>query len=341
MRLPTSPRGVVPTVAAVVLGILSLLLSGCTGDTDDPLAGVPEGHVDITWESGVWLGGALDAKTAQAFGRWRGRPVDVLTAYPAYATWEELATSEWHVATWDGLDAKLGYGLPLLPSDEAATLAEVAAGDHDDVWRSIARILVRHDRGHGYVRIGLEANGTWFPWGATAKTAEDFKAAFRHVAQVMGAVAPRLEFVFDISCGVPLTGAEEDRMAPLERLYPGDDVVDVVGCDHYDSWSLAATDESGWEKSQKPPGGPGLPEVADFARAHGKSFAVPEWGLTSRASHGSGDNPYFIERMFAFFYAQRDVLAFEAYFDEPGALESSIFQEPQNPKSAEVYRELW
>jgi hypothetical protein len=268
--------------------------------------------------------------------------VDVLTAYPAYATWEELETSEWHVSTWEGLDAKLAYGLPLLPSDEPATLAEVAAGDHDRVWQAVARILKRHDRGHSYVRIGLEANGTWFPWGATAETAEDYKAAFRHVAGVMAAVAPRLQFVFDISCGVPLEGAERDRMASLERLYPGDDVVDVVGCDSYDSWSLAATDESEWEQSLEPPGGPGLPEVAAFAREHGKRFAVPEWGLTDPDNHGSGDNPYYIRRMFAFFYEQRDVLAFEAYFDEPGpSLGSSIFLEPQNPMAAEVYRELW
>jgi len=46
--------------------------------------------------------------------------------------------------------------------------------------------------------------------------------------------------------------------------------------------------------------------------------------------------------MYEFFRANRDVLAFENYFDEPDQyLGSSLFLKKQNPDSAEVYRELW
>lgn len=294
------------------------------------------------WLSGIWLGGATEASEVEAFGRWRGSEVDTLTVYPAYATWKEIAESEWHVATFEGFEGRLTYGLPLLPSREEASLRDVAEGGHDDVWRAVAYDLVKHDRGDSHVRIGLEANGTWFSWGATAATAGDFKAAFRHVAGVMKAIAPDLEFVFDISCGVALTGAENHRLASLKRLYPGDDVVDVVGCDHYDSWSAVAHTEAEWADAITPDSGPGLTDVASFAREHGKKFAVPEWGLTSERMEGGGDNPFFIRKMHAFFVANKDVLAFENYFDEANTeLGSSLYVKPQNPRSAAVYRQLW
>lgn len=293
------------------------------------------------WPSGVWLGGADDATAFDDFGRWRGTSADTLTTYPAYKTWRELSESEWHVSTFEGFEGRLAYGLPLLPSKQRASLTDVAAGRHDDVWRAVAGHLVDNGREDSFVRIGLEANGTWFPWGATADTADDFRAAYRHVAELLAEAVPELTFVFDISCGVALEGAD-DRLASLEQLYPGDDVVDVVGCDHYDSYTAIARDEAEWADTVAPETGPGLADVAEFARARGKQLAVPEWGLTASSAEGEGDNPFFIRKMHAFFEEHQDVLAFENYFDEPDPyLGSALFLEPQNPRSARVYRELW
>lgn len=293
------------------------------------------------WASGAWVGGDSSTAAISSFGQWRGRQADTVTTYPAYDTWAEIIGSDWHVSNFDGFPGKLVYGLPLLPSKEPATLADVAAGAHDDVWRAVADTLVKHGRSDSYVRIGLEANGTWFPWGATADDATDFIAAYRHVAGVMAQVAPRLQFVFDISCGAPLRGSQ-DRLAALEDLYPGDDVVDVVGCDFYDAWSTKVRDDQELQDVLAPSSGPGLQDLVDFARAHGKRFAVPEWGLTSADEHGSGDNPFFIQEMYQFFYENRKTLAFENYFDEPAAyLGSSLYREGQNPQSGEEYRRLW
>lgn len=331
--------------------VLVLLVAGCSlggaGSGSGPGSGSrpasDEGQDQgPPWASGVWLGGARDARPVAEFGRWRGDPADTLTTYPAYDTWEELATSDWHVSTFEGFGGRLVYGLPLLPSEERASLADVAAGRHDDVWRAVAADLEDNGREDSWVRVGLEANGTWFPWGATARTAADFKAAFRHVVEVLRAEVPGLRFVFDISCSVALKGAQGDRLASLTDLYPGDEWVDVVGCDHYDSYTAIARDEAEWEDTLRPPTGPGLSDVVEFAQQHGKELAVPEWGLTTPSSEGGGDNPFFLRRMHAFFEEHQDVLAFENYFDEPAAyLQSSLFLEPQNPRSARVYRELW
>jgi hypothetical protein len=332
-------------VVAALLVTAILAVAGCSSSPQaEPAASraaVAAADTGPPWASGVWLGGVVDAARVAEFGRWRGSPADTLTVYPAYATWRELAASDWNVSTFEGYPGRLVYGLPLLPSDQSATLADVAAGRYDDIWRAVAGQLSDNGREDSFVRVGLEANGTWFPWGATARTAGDFKAAYRRVATLLSRAVPDLTFVFDISCGVALEG-DDNRLASLERLYPGDDVVDVVGCDHYDSYSAIARNDAEWADAIAPKAGPGLADVAAFARDRGKQLAVPEWGLSAPRSEGAGDNPFFIRRMYEYFEENQDVLAFENYFDEPNPyLGSALFLKPQNPRSARVYRELW
>jgi hypothetical protein len=333
----------------VVAGLSGIVVALNSGDGQPKSSGTatsspkldPQAKPGAPWTSGGWVGGDSSTAAIRQFGQWRGKPAHTVTTYPAYDTWDQIIGSDWHVSNFNGFKGKLVYGLPLLPSEQPASLQDVAAGKHDDVWRAVATTLVKHGRNDSYVRIGLEANGTWFPWGATAATAKDFIAAYRHVASVISAVAPKLQLVFDISCGAPLRGSE-DRMAALDDLYPGDDVVDVVGCDFYDAWSTKVRDDAELEDALAPDSGPGLEDLVEFARSHGKHFAVPEWGLTSADENGSGDNPYFIQAMYQFFYTHRKGLAFENYFDEPAPyLGSSLYREGQNPQSGQEYQRLW
>jgi hypothetical protein len=173
-----------------------------------------------TWLSGAWTGGGIKTQRIKDFGAWRGQPADVVTTYPAYETWDELRNSEWHIQTFNSYSGRLSYGLPLLPKNKEGGLGDVADGKYDDVWASVAKSLVKHQRGDSFLRIGLEANGTWFPWGATAERADRYKAAWRHVRKVMKSEAPDLVFSFDITCGKALEGGS-DRLDNLTRLYPG------------------------------------------------------------------------------------------------------------------------
>ncbi len=303
-----------------------------------------------TWTSGVWTGGDWSPERLAGFGTWRGSPVDTVTAYPAYQTWAELAGSDWNVGVFDGFTGRLAYGLPLLPkaplpvkAQGAGTLADVAAGRHDDAFTAVAKTLLRHGRGDAFVRIGLEANGDWFPWGAS-KDGNDpaaFKAAYRHVAAVLRAAAPKLTLVFDIGCGHPLRG-QSDRLDSLTALYPGDDVVDVVGCDHYDAHATISRTSAQFATSLRPRDAAGLQDVVDFARAHHKRFAVPEWGLTTLDAKGGGDDPYYVYAMYRFFQANAADLAFENYFNEPDPyIANSIWDVVQLPQAAAEYRRLW
>lgn len=294
------------------------------------------------WLSGIWAGGGTaSASRVEAFGTWRGTPTDAATTYPATATWETLKGSNWHIATFQGFGGVLVYGLPLLPDNDVGALGAVADGQHDDVFRQVAKDLVANGRGASIVRVGWEANGDWFPWNATSSTADDYKAAFRHVVGVLRSEAPSLIIDFDLGCGVSLRG-QQDRLDALTLLYPGDDAVDLVGCDTYDWHTTTSTDEASWTRTMRPLDAVGIADVADFARAHSKGMTVPEWGLASPDEGGVGDNVVFIEKMRSFFEQNSDVVVLESYFSEPEtSLRNSIWDPVQNERASRRYQELW
>jgi hypothetical protein len=294
------------------------------------------------WHSGIWAGGGT-ARTSrvEAFGRWRGTVADAATMYPADTSWQSMHDSHWHLTTYAGFDGTLVYGLPMLPDRDKGDFGTIMAGDHDWVYRGIAQDLVDEGRERSIVRIGWEANGDWFPWHATAATAAQYVAAYRHIVDVLHSVAPELVIDFDIACGTRLPG-QQDRLDALMRLYPGDDVVDIVGCDSYDWYHTKARNELTWPAAIRPVDRPGIADVAQFARQHGKGLSIPEWGLASTADGGLGDNPFYVEKMRSFFTANADVLVLESYFSEPDtSLANSIWDPDQNPQSSAVYASLW
>ncbi|WP_226344258.1 hypothetical protein [Agilicoccus flavus] len=298
----------------------------------------------LAWHSGAWVGGWMSATRATRWGTWRGTPSDVTLTFPESRTWADIQRSTWHIDTFKGFRGTLVYGLPLLPKTaKPAQLRAVAAGKHDATFAKVARDLRARGRGKTVVRIGWEANGTWMPYSVTAGTAATYRAAFRRVAKVMEKQAPGLLFSFDVNCGTTLKG-QRNRLDSLNRLYPGSDVVDMVGCSAYDWDVLGATTEAGWRRALKPGKGVGLGDVAAFARAKRKGLAISEWGLAGRHRDGHGDNPFYIRKMKQFFTANADILVLESYFNvaEKTDTASSLWPEaPLNPRSAAVYRALW
>jgi hypothetical protein len=294
------------------------------------------------WFSGAWAGGDhASTKRVVAFGSWRDTPTDAATVYTETGTWQEIYDSNWHITTFKGFDGILSFGVPILPEEARGDFSAVAQGKHDRIYEDLARDLIANGRGRSIVRIGWEANGDWFPWSAEAADAAGYVAAYRHIVGVLRDIAPKLVIDFDLACGTSLRG-QNGRLDALNLLYPGDDVVDLVGCDFFDWYGTTSTDEASWMRSIKPEKAVGIQDVADFARAHGKGLSYPEWGLASHQERGAGDNPYFIEKMRSFFEANADILVLEAYFSEPEtSLANSIWDPAQMSQSAEVYKRLW
>ncbi|MDO5711462.1 MAG: hypothetical protein Q4P32_06965 [Micrococcales bacterium] len=297
----------------------------------------------LPWHSGAWVGGWMNAKRASAWGPWRGTPSDSTLTFPEWNTWTQLQNSTWHIDTFRGFKGRLVYGLPLLPRNaKPSQLTAVAAGKHDATFRKVAKDLRSRGRGTSVVRIGWEANGTWMPFSVTSATAKNYRNAYRRVAQVMKKEAPGLVFAFDINCGTQLRG-QTNRLDSLTKLYPGNDVVQLIGCSAYDWDVIGANSEASWRRSISPAKAVGVADVAKFARAKGKGLSFSEWGLAPKNRDGHGDNPFYIRKMKQFFDANADILVMENYFNEPGkTMLSSLWTEaPQNPKSAALYRQLW
>jgi Glycosyl hydrolase family 26 len=297
---------------------------------------------DGKWFSGIWAGGGpASTDRVQSFGAWRGTVVDSTTVYPQAYTWQDIHDSDWHINTYAGFDGILVYGLPMLPDNRDGDFASIVAGRHDWVYEQVARDLRDAGRARTVVRIGWEANGDWFPWNTTARSARGYVAAYRHIVGVLRDVLPDIVIDFDIACGTPLRG-QQDRLDALNLLYPGDDAVDIVGCDTYDWYDTKGFDDASWQTAARPHNRVGIDDVADFARRHGKGLSIPEWGLASPTEGGSGDNPFYLERMRAFFEANADILVLEGYFSEPAtSIANSLWDPDQNPRSSEVYARLW
>ncbi len=317
---------------------LARVLAAGVGSVGQRMYGTPRSG--LPWLSGWWVGGDKTSSSMAEAQTWRGSPMDFATAYPEYSSWSAMADSSWSIGVWKGYGGRLAYGLPLLPQDRRGQWDDVISGAHDDVFRNIAKQMVDNGFGDSAIRVGLEANGDWFPWGTNAGSAAQYRAAFRRVVGVMRAVAPKLTFWFDTSASAnPLPGTSGRGATMLNTLYPGDDVVDGISMDHYDFYSLVAKTDQAFKDAMSPPNGTGLQDAVNFARAHGKGFAVPEWGL--HGVQGPGDNPFFIQKMFDFFMQNKDVLVFENYFDEPADYIHNSLKSGQDPQSAAVYRKLW
>lgn len=87
----------------------------------------------------------------------------------------------------------------------------------------------------------------------------------------------------------------------------------------------------------------GLCNVIKFAREHNKKVGVGEWGVAKSASQGgggAGDNPIYIQKMYETFYAARDVMAYESYFNE-AAYGNALVNPRQNQNSADRYVALF
>ena len=196
------------------------------------------------------------------------------------------------LAGWDGA-VDIAVGGTVLGSGES--YARAARGDFDDRWRAAAQALAAARGGASgptFVRPWHEFNGDWYPeWQVSADTVEDYRAAFARYVGILRAAMPQVVIVWS-----PNDGTHVDL--PVPQMYPGDDVVDVVGVDSYDwtgpDWTTEQVTAYLHRGSPQDPAG--LESWRLFALEHGKPVALPEWGLCPRDGCGR-DHPAYITAM--------------------------------------------
>ncbi len=253
------------------------------------------------------------------FEIWLGRPVDQIAAHTGRANWKDWVSSiSWSVELWSPLNKPIRWTIPMFA--DGGSLADAAARKYQSFYEQAARSLAqtRPPDSVIYVRTGEEFNGNWMPWSAAGRE-QDFVKAYRNFVEAFRSVSNRFRFEWNANI-------RETRMNPVDA-YPGDDYVDVISMDFYYNTKWNPTNPvQAWNEMVS--GQYGLQWLEDFAAAHHKPTAYPEWGVNS-----DGAGPY-IEKAAQWFSAHNVLYqsVWNSNDDFPGKL-----TENQYPKAATAY----
>lgn len=125
-----------------------------------------------------------------------------------------------------------------------------------------------------------EGNGDWFWWGTTETSTEQYVALYRHtVAYLQQAGVTNLLYAWS-----PNGQFDGDESRYLET-YPGDDVVDIMGYDSYESDNTSDNSDS-WIATVTAD----LAMVSRTADGHGKIPAFTEFGRNGDRTMRDGGN---------------------------------------------------
>ncbi|MFK8025406.1 MAG: PKD domain-containing protein [Ilumatobacter sp.] len=197
----------------------------------------------------------------------------------------------------------------------AENLERTAAGAYNAHYLAAAQDLVDTGYGDAVIRLGHEFDGAWPPY-SSRQNEDAFIAAWRHVHEILSSVSPDFRFDWNTTRGGWADWAQD--------AYPGDEYVDIVSMDVY--WKIDEGDPSWNQYRWDTQFIANMQSQLDFAIAHGKPVAFPEWGLIG------ADEPRFVEGMYAWFASLPTEgpgsLVYQAYFDS-GKSKDRLADHPQ------------
>ncbi|MGL4306496.1 MAG: glycoside hydrolase family 26 protein [Mycobacteriaceae bacterium] len=166
----------------------------------------------------------------------RGRNPDILLWYNDFRQYLDMNTiralpeNVTPLITWEPFD----HTVAGVVQPEFA-LARIAEGAHDEYLLHWAQDL--NDLGRTIIlRFAHEANGNWYPWSeqVNGNSAGEYVQAWKHVREVFDKVGvPNVRWMW--APNVVYLGS-----TPISDIYPGDQLVDVVGIDGY-NWGTSKT----------------------------------------------------------------------------------------------------
>lgn len=330
-RRTRAPRALAAVVLTATLGLAACSDGGEPKPTPSTAASSSRSEAPIdrdrpsklAWDSGVV---GHDAAESAAFASTRGHANDVIGVSPTRDSWEALFGDWWLEPSTIPKDFKgtLNVAMPLFPDD--GSMEAAAAGKDNAQWRRFGAMLAKRYP-DAYVRPGWEMNIHNWKWSANPGNVEQYKKAFQNASRSLKEGGPNLRIVWNVNEG------KGDTLPDASMAWPGDEYVDIVGMDAYD-WS-PPYDEKGWEEHKTKD--QGWDYWGNFARQHGKKFALPEWGVIAGNEGSGGDNPFFVEKAYAWMEGNSDIMAFETYFDERQDYCRCSLE--QNPKAKAKYLE--
>ena len=290
-------------------------------------------------------------KNLPPYEAWLGRKLDLVLETIPSETWEHMVESVpwgafgYFASTTKGYETKTVVTIPMIPTfakydgptlsdgENSQALADCAAGANDARWVEMSKAIANQPLYRtSIIRLGWEANGNWYNWRANVNPTA-WKACYRRIVGILRA-NDNLHLTFD------WTVAGQRQNIPAEQIYPGDDVVDIVGVDMYDTdWSrynggapaTPAVQAEVWDKTVLN-GDHGLTWYTAFSKAHGKPLHIDEWGLIPPSGHGGGDNTLYVQNMWNYAINPDSNVKALLYFNSPAIADF--------PKSAALYKKL-
>jgi hypothetical protein len=313
-------------LAAVGLTLTAIFAWGASASTHSV-----KNRSGMPWASGVYLPNATPASVG-AFGAWRGTPVDVATVWPNRSSWNDIVNPAWLYKGWRGAPEKVAFTEAMLPVGvRGVSIQACANGSYDSYWRQFGANISAYGLGNSIIRLGWEFNGAWYIWRASDPAS--WVKCWRQIVTSARATAPGLQWDWNVNRGVS-SGLADPTLA-----YPGNAYVDTVGVDSYDMWPPATT-SANWNQQLNRT--QGLMYWLNFAKAHGKKFAVPEWGnvmpgTVAAGNHAGGDDSAYVTDMLGFFQAHSANLAWESNFQ--GTITRGTYGTgTQVPKASAAYK---
>ena len=240
-------------------------------------------------------------------------------------------------------------GFPMLPESHRGQLAQCAAGVFTSRMRAVRAAMIGAGRGGQFIRLGWEPNRVGsqnrFPWAATGD-GRTWVGCWRRWAAVLNPPTALPEERFKLVWNMANRGT---WAGPIDQLYPGDDVVDVVGSQFFDRCPpIRSEAEFRFRIAQRDPqGNPGGPQAwMEYARTKGKPWALPEWGIGGSqtvCARPGFDNADLIRWMHAWLTENSVDVAFESYFNGVDSASGShvLFPVGPNPLASAAYQEIW
>lgn len=290
----------------------------------------PGARSGLTWNSGIFpvdrVGSAASYASALSQAeRGRGRLSDVEQAGQWNDNWPALTSME--VLAF--MDPNIVASVDLPPFPASGSWKDAAAGAYDLYYRRMGqRISQLRTKAPTILRLAWEFNISGPPYGATASFTAGWRRAVTQIRVGAGDAGSSIYFSWCLAGRLPT-----DSSGPLTAFWPGDQYVNFVGIDEYDTPATTANSF---------PFGETLDAVAAFAAKHNKKMAIEEWGLHhTNSGDGGGDNPLFIRAMFQWIKSHTSILLYEQYFQDDAAdnVNSSLFSPDKdaNPRSRAAY----
>lgn len=258
----------------------------------------------LPWISGAYLD--HNADNIDLFET-RGRRLDAVEVFVGAGSAAAMVDTWWvpSVAPVTDAGGRVLVSVPLWAADQNVNT------DTTTLFTELGQMLTAQGlNDKAIVRLGWEMNIDFGHWSVFASNRAAWVADFQRAVNLLRTHAPGVQICFNPNEGPSNAG----RLADIDQL-----AIDLlpyyewVGIDFY-NWDSSMNTVAGWNARYA--AGYGMQHWEDFARAHDKGFAVPEWG--GMGDNTASDNVVYTQQMIARVaaLAESGMPVFESYFNE-------------------------